>query len=301
MKQSKFGYFLKLIFVFLLALAGFLSLLKETILSTKQAQTLATVDVLGQKTQSPNIFAESIKNEITPAVFLASNDFTVRVPILMYHYVRVGVPISETISYTLSVTPEQLDTQLQYIQQNGYQTISLNDLYDALENKIPLPPKSVILTFDDGYRDFYTDAFPLLKKYNLRAVSFYIAGYLNYPTYMNLKMLKEIHNSGLVDIESHTVGHLMLTKLTPEQAKTEIFESKKILEQSLRKKVNYFAYPYGDLNESIVTLVKDAGYKLGFSTRVGSDQHQSEKYYLKRITVSGYDSFDTFKTKLDNW
>ncbi len=300
MKQSQITYFLKLVFVFSLVIAGFVSLLKETVFVTRRAEVKQSETVLSENIPGQTLAFDSLKSEIKPVKVNSSSDYMVRVPVLMYHYIRTGVPVTETLSQGLSVGPEMLDQQLNYIAQNGYQTISFNDLYEALENKTPLPPKSVILTFDDGYRDFYTTAFPLLKKYNLRAVSFYVVGYYNYPGYMNWDMVSEIHSSGLVDVESHTLGHLMLTTLPIEAAKNEIFESKRILEEKLQKKVNYFAYPYGDFNEGVVNLVKEAGYKLAFSTRVGSDLHSSEKMFLKRVSVNGYDSFDVFKAKLDN-
>jgi peptidoglycan/xylan/chitin deacetylase (PgdA/CDA1 family) len=117
---------------------------------------------------------------------------------------------------------------------------------------------------------------------------------------MNWDMVRQIHSSGLVDVESHTLGHLMLTQLTPEQERNEIFESKRILEEKLNKKINVFAYPYGDLNDQVVNLVKEAGYKLAFSTRIGSDLHSNERFILKRVSINGFDSFDVFKAKLDN-
>ncbi len=299
-KSSKIGFFIKILFVFLLVIAGFLSLLKETVFVIRKAETPSVENVLGKSTQVQQLYSESLKSEITPVSIHSATDYAARVPVLMYHYIRSGISAADTLAYGLSISPEQLDQQLSFIEQNGYQTISLNDLSDALENKTPLPPRSVILTFDDGYRDFYTTAFPLLKKYNLRAVSFYVVGYSNYPGYMNWDMVSEIHKSGLIDVESHTLGHLMLTQLTPEQAKNEIFESKRILEEKLNKKVNFFAYPYGDSNEGIVNLVAQAGYKLAFGTRVGSDLHTGEKLTLKRVPVNGFDSFDVFKAKLDN-
>ena len=299
MQSSKLGYFIKLVFVFLLVVAGFISLLKETVFVTHKAEVKERQTVLSEASVSSIVPLDNLKSEITPVAINSTNDYMVRVPILMYHHVRSCIPITQTLNFGLSVTPEQLDQQLSYIRQNGYQTISLNDLADALENKTPLPPRSLILTFDDGYRDFYTSAFPLLKKYNLRAVSFYIVGYSNYPDYMNWDMVREIHDSGLVDVESHTMDHPMLTKLTPDQERAEIFDSKRILEEQLNKKVNYFDYPYGDLNDQVVSLVAQAGYKLAVGVKVGSDLHSSKILDLKRVPINGFDSFDVFKSKLD--
>lgn len=298
--QSKYN-FIKLLFIVVLIIAGFLSLLKETVFVTKKSPQVKAQKVLSVRNiPVQTLSALNFSPQVTATTSTLRSDFTVHVPVLMYHYIRSGISITENISYGLSITPEVLEQQLKYIADNGYQTISLNDLSDSLDNHTPLPPKSVVLTFDDGYRDFYTTAFPLLKKYNLRAVSFYVVDYFNYPGYMTWDMVKEIHNSGLVAFESHTLGHLMLTSLKPEEARREVFESKKILEEVLNKKVTVFAYPYGDFNDEIVNLVKEAGYKLAFSTRIGSDSHSSERFILKRVSVNGFDSFDVFKAKLNN-
>lgn len=231
----------------------------------------------------------------------SASTFVLRIPILMYHYVRTGIPITDQLSYRLSVTPVVLEEQLKFLADNGYFTISLVDLETSLENRLPLPPKSVVLTFDDGYRDFYSSAFPLLKKYNLRAVSFYVVDYANYPGYMSWDMVKEIQESGLVDVESHTLSHLPLSKLVSEQKTKEIFESKKLLEQKLEKKVNYLAYPYGDFDDSVVQLTQQAGYHLAFGTNSGTRHTKGEKFFLKRVAVNGEDSFETFKYKLDSY
>ena len=298
--------FVKKAFVLILVLAGMLSFLKEfyweefsnvnrielSTPKTRATQTLATSSATSLANEVASISAKQKLNVIV------KDDFVVRVPVLTYHYIRDAVPPTEELNYHLSVKTADLDSQFAYLAKNGFQIISLGDLYESLVNHTPVPPKSVIITFDDGYRDFYYNAFPLIKKYNLRVVSFYVASYTSYPNYMNWEMLREIHNSGLVDVESHTLSHFLLTPLTPEEAGKEILESKKILEEGLGKKVNYLAYPYGDYNEEVVNLVKEAGYRQAFSVRPGADLRSSEQMFLKRINVSGFDTLETFKSKL---
>lgn len=298
---SRLSYFLKLIFVLVLISTGLLSFLKETSFFNQRPKLSQNQ----QRSLTEKIFPNSlVANSLVPKInFLTNNatgDYVIKVPILTYHHIRSDVPLTEELTYGYSVSPAVLDQQLSFLANNSYQTISLNDLNDSLENTTPVPPKSVILTFDDGYRDFYTLAFPLLKKYNLRAVVFYIVGYFNYPSYMTWNMLAEIHNSGLVDVESHTLEHPLLTKIDSNEAKREIFESKKILEQKLNKKIKYFAYPYGNYDERVVNLVKEAGYNLAFGTLPGSTLRKSARFILHRVGISGFDSFEQFKTKLNN-
>lgn len=289
------SYFLKLTLILLLILGGVVSLASQYISSPKSVK--AAVD--SSETSLPTIPIATASATVNTNS--SEGTFVLRVPILMYHYVRAGIPITDQLSYRLSVTPAVLEEQLKYLADNGYIAISLVDLDISLENRLPLPPKSVVLTFDDGYRDFYTSAFPLLKKYNLRAVSFYVVDYANYPGYMSWDMVKEIQASGLVDVESHTLSHSSLSKLDSGQKTKEIFESKKILEQKLEKKVNYFAYPYGDFDDSVVQLVQQAGYHLAFGTNSGTRHTRGEKFFLKRVAVNGEDSFETFKYKLDSY
>lgn len=296
------GKFLKQVLVSCLILAGLASFLKEFYGG-------ASLSVNPPIISRPQILAYSEQTNIAREVatiaarqklnVVPKDDFSVSVPVLMYHYVRDTALPPEDLSYFLSVKIKDLDEQFSYLQQNGFQTLSLADLYESLTGRTPLPPKSVIITFDDGFRDFYYNAFPLIKKHNMRVVSFYVVNYTSYPNYMNWEMLREINNSGLVDVESHTLSHLPLTSLEPEQLRAEIFESKRILEEGLGKKVNYFAYPYGVYNEEIVNLVAQAGYRLAFSTRPGSELRASEQLILRRVTISGFDTIDTFKAKLN--
>ncbi len=303
------SWFFKTIFILVWIFLGAFFFYKELLLPTHavEAKTLKP-QVLSEKVSQSVVETLPLVQNISPNLASAiqisqtvpkADDYTINLPVLMYHYIRSGISQLDTMPFSLSVTPESLDKQLSYLHDQGFQTVSLNDVYEALSQGMPLPPKSVVLTFDDGYRDFYTDAFPLLKKYNLRAVSFYITSYTSYPTYMNWQMLHEIHNSGLVDIESHTVDHFQLTKLSPEEQKREIFDSKKTLEEGLGKKIYFFAYPYGDLNPAVMDLVRSAGYKLAFGTKVGTTMKRSEMLQLERISITGSDSLEQFIKKVN--
>lgn len=293
------GYLLKSFLIIFVVLGGIISLI---------IQFFPTVEIASAQTEKVASFSATVADDFIPQATSSAqiapeklNNFSVRVPVLMYHYIRNNLAITDELSFKLSVSPQNLEQQLSYLAENGYLTLSLGDLYESLETQTPLPPKSVVLTFDDGFRDFYTTAFPLLKKYNLRAVNFYVAGYAGYPGYMNWDMVREMHRSGLVDIQSHTLSHLPLTKLAPEIRHKEIVESKAILEANLNKKVNYFAYPYGEYDETVIQLTAAAGYRLAFSTRPGGLQLPSEKYFLKRTSINGQDDLEVFKYKLEKF
>lgn len=303
MENKKQSNFVKIIIVVLIIVFAafsainqlFVSKVTAILPSEVQAQSLTTLT-----SENANLPLTQ-KNAIVSSVSekqVGIETFEVKVPILTYHHIRDVLLVTDRSDIEFSVSPSSLNEQLAYLHDKGFQTLSLGDLAESFENRQPLPPKSVILTFDDGFRDFYTNAFPIIKKYNLRVVSFYPVNYTSYPNYMDWSMLREIHNSGLVDVQSHTLSHFLLTRLTPEEARKEIFESKKNLEEGLRKKVYYLAYPYGDYNEDIVNLVREANYRLAFGTRSGTELHSSEKLFLRRVTVSGFDTLETFKIKL---
>lgn len=225
---------------------------------------------------------------------------TVKIPILLYHYLEYNRDIGDTIRTSLAVTPYWFEKQLQYLQENGYQTITFNDLYYAIKKHGELPKKPIILTFDDGYRDFYTDAWPLLKKYKAKATVFIITGFINRPNYMFDWQIKEIAgNSGdLVTLGAHTVHHPALTSLSPNKAYEEILDSKNFLEQNYHKATTVFNYPYGFFNNDVSDLVKKAGFQMAVSTILGQAESKDNIFFFPRIRIGNY-SDNLFQERLN--
>src|SRR5258708_31668204 len=179
----------------------------------------------------------------------------------MYHQIRVNPNPSDPVLAALSVTPQQLEQQLAYFKNHNFQTITLDELSDALDGKISLPINPIILSFDDGYRNFYENAFPLLKKYNSKAVQFVITGVADNKPYLTWNEITEMDKSGLVEFGAHTRHHPNLPDIPRATIVDEIKGSKLDLEQHLKKRVNWFAYPYGSYSEFIMQTVRDAGFK----------------------------------------
>lgn len=174
-----------------------------------------------------------------------------KVPTLMYHSITDDMAY---IEYSINaVSPTDFEKQLKYIKENGYQTLFFDDL-EYLGNYT----KPIILTFDDGFVDFYNEAFPLLKKYNQKATLFMIVGYINCENYCTLEQLKEMEKSGLVDIQVHTKSHKNLTVISDEKLQEEVVESKELLEEYLDKKVTALCYPYGAYNKTVSKLVSNS-------------------------------------------
>lgn len=170
------------------------------------------------------------------------------IPVLMYHYVEHVKDRGDKVRISLNTLPETLDLQIKTMKSAGYAFLTASDLADILDGIKTPPPKSVVLTFDDGYRDFYTDAFPILKKYQVKATEYVISGFLNLPNNLTKEQLKEVAQSGLVEIGAHTVHHLALGGANAKKAQGEIESSKIQLEQEINQPVVSFAYPYGSFD-----------------------------------------------------
>lgn len=185
-----------------------------------------------------------------------------RIPILMYHHIRDYSNPTDQIGTNLSVPTEKFAAQLDLIQKDGYTTTTFADL----ENGIRVA-KPIILTFDDGYENFYQNAFPELKKRNMKAVSFVIA-HMTGGDYMTDSQLKEISDYG-IEIGDHTFSHPDLTTVSSTEVENEIAESKKELESRLGKDIISFCYPSGKYNDAVIDIVRKSGYKIAVTTKSG--------------------------------
>lgn len=228
-------------------------------------------------------------------ISLTSED--IGVPILYYHSV---LPDSEvTTPNEVTISPEKLRQELQIVKDLGYTTLTLSELNNYLYDNMPIPEKSIVITFDDGYTDNYVHAFPILKELDMKATIFMIASQLDSGYYMSSTQLKEISDYG-IDIGSHTNHHVYLDTLSYDEQLKEMKDSKEKLEKVLGKKVISIAYPYGNYNEDTKKAATASGYALGFTTNRGLDKRKSNKVELERIYVSSTYSLETFKERLLN-
>jgi len=201
-----------------------------------------------------------------------------QIPIFMYHYIRDLADQNDTIGQGLSVSPSILAGQLDQIKELGYTTINFSDL-----EKGNLPEKPIILTFDDGYQDFFDNAFPQLKKTNNTATVFVIAKRLN-DEYVTKEEIKSL-SSQRIEIGSHTLNHPDLTKISAERMLSEISESKTILENITGEPVISFCYPAGKYSEPISLEVKNAGYHFAVTTKPGIAD-LADSFELKRYRIT---------------
>lgn len=205
------------------------------------------------------------------------------IPILLYHYVEYVKDPGDTIRKSLNIIPVVFDEEVKTLKNAGYTFLTPKDLADILDEKMELPQKPVILTFDDGYRDFYTDVYPILKKYNVKAVAFIVPNFLNKPNNMDTWMLKELAKSNLVEIGAHTMNHSYLAGLPKKRVEYEVIESKKYLEKILGIPIVSFAYPYGAFDNQAIKVVQDAGFKTAVTTIHGNLVMDINRYFIYRL------------------
>lgn len=216
---------------------------------------------------------------------LEPTDISVRVPILMYHHIRAMKPSFTSKDRQYTVTPEHFEAQMEGLVKAGYTTITPRDLQAAIEGKMILPEKAVLLTFDDGYREHYKVVFPILQRLRLKATYFIISSTTRINAHMSEDMIREVDASGLVTIADHTRHHPFLARLSSAGRVPEIVGSKQDLETIVGHPIFDFAYPFGSWSQEVANDVKRAGYSLGFGIRLGSLHGESSRYQLRRIRI----------------
>ncbi|WP_195435806.1 polysaccharide deacetylase family protein [Streptococcus salivarius] len=211
-------------------------------------------------------------------------DEPVQIPILMYHAVHVMDP-SEASNANLIVDPDLFEAQIKALSKAGYYFLTPEEAYKAFtENALPAK-KVVWLTFDDGNEDFYTIAYPILKKYKAKATNNVITGFVKKGNAGNLtvKQMKEMMAHGM-SFQSHTVNHPDLSTTDKATQKVELTDSIDFLENKLNTKVNTIAYPSGRYNQTTLDLAKKT-YKLGLTTNEGLASAKDGLLSLNRVRI----------------
>ncbi|MBF8275175.1 MAG: hypothetical protein HW390_248 [Candidatus Brocadiaceae bacterium] len=214
--------------------------------------------------------------------------------ILVYHEICKQGAISK-----YAVSKENFEKQMDYIKRH-FSAVSLDTILETNEGKPNVATDAVAITFDDGFKDNFLNAYPVLKKYQLRATIFLISGWIVHKKDMlNLEEINRMEKDG-IDFGSHTVNHRMLSSLDGNAANDEICCSKTELEALLKKEMCYFAYPYGKkrhFTEEVKDKVKQAGYKAAFTTENREIDTHSDRFELGRFCIQDYPLY-AFKTRV---
>jgi peptidoglycan/xylan/chitin deacetylase (PgdA/CDA1 family) len=213
----------------------------------------------------------------------------------MYHRIDRQTARLSSVTRTLTVTPTAFKAQMEWLASHGYHAIREEQLFAALYGRGRLPPKPVLLTFDDGYRDVFTNALPVLARLHLPATAYVVTGRISGsdPSFLTWAELRIAEREGL-EIGSHTVTHRPLPQLPTATADRELRDSRRALERHLGHSVQWFAYPYGSVNSRAIAEVRAAGYVLAVTTQGGALQDARHPYELHRYEVRGDESLADF-------
>lgn len=257
--------------------------------SNNQTQ-IATPPPLNQSQSQSNTNQSSPSTGITPHSEAKPTDSAI--PVLYYHSIS-SVPKNE-----LCMSPSEFEKQMDYLSRQGYHTPSLTQLNDFFNGKGTLPEKSIAITFDDGYKDNYTNALPIMKKYGFTGTVFVIVGNVGSKGKLSWEDLKGLIKDGW-QIGNHSMTHVDLTKLNSSQLIQEVKKSKQVLEKHLGP-IKSFSYPSGRYNTKVEKALKDAGYLMGFTTNKGWASQKTNPLLEQRVYCYSSMDIKEFERRVQN-
>lgn len=256
------------------------------------------------------------------SIVIATSEDYIEVPIIMYHSILKDS--SRSNKYT--VTPTVLEEDLKYIKDKGYTTVTITDLISYVYDNKPLPENPIVLTFDDGHYNNYGYLFPLLEKYDMKAVISIVGSYtdkftetdeanLNY-SYLRWKDIKELMDTGCIEFQNHTynlhsntgkrIGTKKIKGETDEHYKNVLEEDILKLQQEFKENTNYipqcFTYPFGGISNASLDIIKELGFKASLSCEQGINKltkNPNSLYLLKRYNRPSYISTYNFFQKIN--
>ena len=231
-----------------------------------------------------------------------------RIPVLMYHGIRSVTGFSHPYFET-NTSPDVFARHMNHLREGGYKPVDLNTAARMI-NSGTCSQNSVVITFDDGFRDFYTHALPILQEHQFPATMFVVSGFVgSQPTsfedkeFMSWGEMREIESLGIT-IGSHTVSHPRLHSLPWKDIERELKESKQSIEDRLGQPVSSFSHPYafpeqdGIFLKQLRQYMEAAGYDHGVTTVIGGISRHSDRYFLPRLPSNEYDDDELFQAKL---
>ncbi|MCC5910126.1 MAG: polysaccharide deacetylase family protein [Clostridiaceae bacterium] len=233
-----------------------------------------------------------LSNPITPErpKYIERN----HVPILMYHEIN---PLPKNGPTGLYVSQNNFKKQLDALKEEGYSTITMDQLYNHWEHNVAIPPKPIVLTFDDGYRSHYNFVSVELSKRGMTGTFYIITSMVDIDDIRTTNRLKEMHEEGM-EIGSHTVTHIDARHSSKAKIAKEYKESKEYLEKAVGSEIKHFCYPIGGVTSYAKKVLKDLGYKTAVRTTYGKATKSQGMYDLRRIRIDYYDSIRGFLNKI---
>lgn len=211
-------------------------------------------------------------------VIYAKNQYVV--PIIMYHNID-----GNSASSRLSVSPKSFKAQMNFLKSRHYNVVKLEDM-SRMVKESRFPPKTIAITFDDGYENNYVNAYPVLKEVGLPATIFVIPAMIGTDSYVTWDQVIEMSESGIISIGSHSLSHPWLPDQAEQKLDAEIAGSKRSIESHLRKEVSAFSYPSGGFDKNVRDKVIKAGYRIAVTTNPGKKYPKHDLFAMKRLRIS---------------
>lgn len=226
--------------------------------------------------------------------------WTLKVPILMYHYISEPPADADEYRVDLSVAPDQFREQMAYLRDSGYTPIDFYSLTTAIVGYTELPDKPVILTFDDGYIDNYENAYPILEEFGFKATFFIISEFIDQGQegYMNWPMIEELARAGH-RIESHSRTHPDLTEKDRDDLIWQILGAQETIAAHVGYRPRYFCYPGGDYNDETIQVLRELDYWGALTTTNGSYHGFNDRFEWSRIRIHNFTPLNEFEHLVD--
>ncbi len=223
-----------------------------------------------------------------------------KTPVLLYHSVDPAASV-------ISLHPAEFRFQMKYLKDHGYRTIPLTEYVHRMKAGLKQAEKAVVITFDDGFRNNYTEALPVLAQYGFTCTVFLATDYVGkesawdkHRSIPDLPMLswsqiREMREVGM-EFGSHGCSHPHLTRLSEDEMRRELVESKSVMESEIGEPIRFFCHPYGEVTDKTQEMVKNTGYSAAFgSLKYSSRNTREDLYNLKRVGTAQFSNRDDFK------
>lgn len=214
--------------------------------------------------------------------------FCLNVPVLLYHHVQPTAMAKEFGQIALNVDNEIFDQQMGYLSSHGFVTVTAKQLVDGLKSHTSLSNKSIVITFDDGYKNDYDYVYPILQKYHLVGNFMIATGLIGGGQYLSWTQVEEMAQSGIIYFTDHTWSHYAINNGSQDKIKFEIETARAQLEEHTRQSVNIFTYPYGAFNNKAINILREDGFVGAFSTIPGFWQCDSFIMSLHRNRIGNF-------------
>jgi len=232
-----------------------------------------------------------------------------RIPILMYHSIQDGASDRRPY-FDINTSPDRFAQQMKFLREQGYRTVHLEEAWKLLAED-RRDSRYVVITFDDGYRDFLTAAYPIMAEFGHTAALFVPSGliqderaHFQQRECLTWSEIRELHTNG-IEIGSHSVTHRELKFLRTSELEAEVSDSKQTIEDKIGHSIRSFSYPYAFpeseavFSQTLRELLEKHGYQNGVTTIIGSSSRDSDRFLLPRLPVNSWDDVPLFRAKLE--